>query len=97
MKLPSFDRISGNLRIFMKEHKNLFDSAIIKGVSLIIIWLCALIPVWLYLLARWLIAPADFWQEFAVFCVAALVVGWIQIITAVVGFLFSMIVLLEDV
>lgn len=76
---------------------NIIVNFIIKGVSLIIVWTCALIPMWLYLLARWLLAPTDFWQEFAIFCVTGIVVGWVQVITLVVGFLFSIVIILEEV
>ena len=97
MKLPNLDKVSTGVRTFMKEHKNLFDSVIIKGISLVMIWVCALIPVWIYLLVRWLIEPMDFWQEFAIFCVMAVTIGWIQLILAVVGIVFSMILITEDV
>jgi hypothetical protein len=96
MKLPNIDRVSNGFSNFMKEHKNLFDSTIIKGISLMIVWICALMPVWFYLVVRWLIEPADFWQEFAIFCVMTICIGWIQVGLVFIGFVFSMIIITED-
>lgn len=102
MLLPKFDSKAIRNSAVMQSYRkivdsNLFVSIFVKGISLIIVWACALIPFWMFLFVRWMIGPDDFWQEFAVFCVAAIVIGWAQVIMAIVGFVFSMIILIEDV
>lgn len=102
MKIPRINSQSIRNSSFMKAYKNFinsnaFVSVFVKGISLIIVWACALAPFWMYLFIRWLIEPADFWQEFAIFCVSAIVIGWLQVILGIVGFVFSMIILIEDV
>jgi len=102
MKFPRLDTKSIRNSSIVQWYKgiissSLFASFIIKTISLIIVWACALIPIWVYMFVRWLIGPADFWQEFAIFAVAAIGIGWAQIILAIVGFVFSMIILVEDV
>ena len=47
-------------------------------IVLSIVWVIALIPTWLYLIVRWGIGPAGFWEELALFAVACIAIGWLQ-------------------
>ena len=47
-------------------------------IVLAIVWVIALIPTWIYLLIRWGIGPAGFWEELALLAVACITIGWIQ-------------------
>lgn len=76
---------------------NVYISFVVKTVLMIILWACALVPTWLYLLVRWSIGPATFWQDFAIFVVAAVVAGWLQVLLAIFGFIITFIILFEDV
>ena len=102
MKLPKFNKQdiknSKMAKAYFKfVNSNLFVGFIIKTVSAVAIWICALCPVWVYLIIRWLIEPADFWQEFAIFVVCALVIGWLQVALFIGAFVLTLIVLVEDV
>lgn len=89
---------SAPMKTFSKiVNSNAFVSFFAKGILLIITWIVALIPVWFYLLVRWLIDPIGFWQEMAMFVVAAIVIGWVQIILGIFAAVFTFIVLFEDI
>lgn len=72
------------------------SNAVAKAIVSVIIWVGALIPVWLYFLTRWLIEPDTFWQEFAIFCVFAIGIGWLQVILGIGGFVLTLVVLADD-
>lgn len=69
------------------------------GAKIIIIpifWAIALVPVWIYLLIRWLIEPINFWQELAVFLVCGITMGWIQFILLFIVVILSLKIITED-
>ena len=70
-----------------------FVAKIIVGV---VIWGFALIPAWLYCIARMLIDPAGFWQEFALFCVFAIGIGWLQAFLIFFGGVLTIAVIIDD-
>ena len=71
---------------FVKSLKNFANSNFVaKIIIAIIIWAVALIPTWIYIITRLLIDPAGFWQELALFCIFAIVIGWLQAILAIFG------------
>ena len=72
-------------------------SFIAKTIATFIIWVGALIPTWLYLLVRWLASPEGFWQELAILVIAAIVVGWLQVILAIIAFVLTFAILVEDI
>ena len=62
----------------------------------IVIWAFALIPTELYFIARWLIDPLGFWQEFALFCVFAIGIGWLQAFLIFFGGVLTIAVIIDD-
>lgn len=69
---------------------------IFKTIVGIVIWVVALIPIWLYVFTRWLIGPEGFWQELVILCIAGAVIGWLQVIMAILGVVITVAILLED-
>jgi len=69
---------------------------IAKGIVGIIIWVVALMPVWLYVFVRWLCEPATFWQELAIIASAAVTIGWLQCILLIFAGVITFIILFED-
>jgi len=99
MKLPTNFNISESRPV--QGLKNFFNKGIIvsfigKTIATIIIWAGALIPTWLYLLARWIASPEGFWQELGILVIAAIVVGWLQVILAIIAFVMTFNLLVED-
>lgn len=89
-----------NLKI-VKKFKQITSSNAVtdfvgKFVVIFVIWVLALIPIWVYTFFRWLIEPTGFWQELALFGVAFIVIGWLQVILLVFGFALTAIALSDD-
>lgn len=81
-----------NLIVLAKNSKlvekitNFFKSNIVsKFIGVIITWIIALIPVWIYLLLRIPIDPVGFWQELALFIVFLIMGGWLQFILIILA------------
>lgn len=91
MKLPDTTKIKNKVRRF--ANSNFF----VKTFIGLIIWGVALIPTYVFILIRWLIGPAGFWQELAVFLVCAVLFGWVQVITAILAVVLTFILIVEDV
>jgi hypothetical protein len=68
-----------------------------KTIVVFLIWAVALIPVYLFLIARWGIGPEGFWQELALVVVAAVVIGWLQAIFIFLAIALSLVVICEDI
>lgn len=49
-----------------------------KMLATSILWIVALIPLWLFLIIRLFITPIGFWQELALICTGCIALGWIQ-------------------
>jgi len=62
----------------------------------VVFWIGALIPTWLYLIARWISGPEGFWQELAVLVICCIVMGWLQVILAIVAFGLTMAIIVDD-
>ena len=69
---------------------------VVKSLTLAVIWVIALIPAWIYIGSRCLIGPAGFWQELALFSIAAIVIGWLQFITAFLSILLTFSIIFQD-
>jgi len=67
-----------------------------KLIGIIVIWIVALIPTWFYIITRILIDPIGFWQEMALFCVFAVVIGWLQALLAIGGTILTIALMVED-
>lgn len=82
---------------FTKSLKRFANSNFVAKIIIsIVIWAFALIPVWIYLTSRWLIDPLGFWQEFALFAVFAIVIGWLQGLLVFFGGILTIVVLLDE-
>jgi uncharacterized membrane protein len=53
------------------------------GTGLLAITIC-LVPTWIYLLARLLLSPNGFWQEFVVFGLGVYLLGFAQFLLALI-------------
>ena len=88
------ERIKNNS--FVKSLKRFANSNFVANIVVgFMIWVIALIPTWLYLVARVLTTPAGFWQEFALFCVFAIIIGWLQAGLIILAGALTIIILLE--
>ena len=67
-----------------------------KLIGIIVIWIIALIPAWFYIITRILIDPIGFWQEMALFCVFAVVIGWLQALLTIGGTVLTITLIVED-
>ena len=74
-----------------------FLNFVVKAVVSFVIMVVAFIPSWLYLIIRWFISPEGFWQEFAIFVIAAIVVGWLQVILAVIAGIICFTVIFAEI
>ena len=90
IKKPLNDRIINWIENVVEE------SVIAKWIVGFGIWIIALIPTWLYLFIRCLINPETFWQEFALFVIATIVIGWLQVILIITGLLVTVAIALTD-
>lgn len=75
---------------------NGFTSLIAKIIVTIIIWSCVLIPTWIYFLIRLIASPDTFWQEFAIVVICMVVMGWLQALLAIGGFMLTMAAIFSD-
>jgi hypothetical protein len=87
----------------MKDKK--FVRSLIKFANLnfiaktligILVWIGALIPIWMYIGVRFLIDPIGFWQEFAIFITFAIILGIPQFILIVLGGTLTFVLIFED-
>jgi len=76
---------------------NVFVSIVIKSIVGIIVWAGALIPFWIYLIARWISGPEGFWQEIAIILICAIVIGWLQAILAIGAFILTISIIIDDI
>jgi hypothetical protein len=86
--------INNQISQYLLEFAN--SNIIVKTIAISIFWVIGLIPVWIYLLLRWLINPIDFWQELAVFLVCGITMGWIQFILLVIVIVLTIKAMTED-
>jgi hypothetical protein len=99
MKLPTKESIENSM--FIKWFKtfnrnNAITDFLAKAFVSIIVLSFSLIPFWGYLLSRWFIQPADFWQEFAVLSISILVLGIPQIIMIIFGGVLILNIIIQD-
>ena len=82
--------------------KNFFNKGVVvsfiaKTIAITLIWIGALIPIWLYLITRWLTSPEGFWQELAIIIIAAVLVGWLQVILIILALALTFTLIAEDI
>jgi len=90
----NFYKVKQDFTVWIKRATN--KSWIAKIIVLLILWPIALVPVWIYLLIRYLISPFGFWQELATFLVCAIFIGWIQVIALVLAIGMSLVLIFDD-
>jgi hypothetical protein len=71
-------------------------SFVAKCIITFLIWLVALIPVWITWLVWWLVAPVGFWQGFAVVVLCMVVLGAPQFWLLMGGVFLTISVVLMD-
>lgn len=64
-------------------------------LMLIIVLALCLIPTWVFIIGRYLLAPEGFWQKFAVYGVGVWFLGGFQVFGLVIFFMFLCYVFLE--
>ena len=87
MKLPTrnpLDKLM-NTSIAKKIKDFANSNGVAKFIVSMIVAIVVLIPTWLYFSARWLIEPADFWQELAVIIICGVLMGWLQVLLLIGG------------
>ena len=56
-------------------------------VATLVVALVALAPTWFWIIARWLMEPEGFWQNFILFGVGLWLMGFVQLVLIVVAFM----------
>lgn len=75
---------------------NGFVSTVVKTIAIAIFWIIALIPTWIYLIIRWIADPVGFWQEMAIVIICMIVIGWLQVVMAIVATFLSIALIADD-
>lgn len=91
MKIPNIDKFKKEVVKF--ANSNIF----VKFILGLVIWVVALIPVYIFFTIRWLIDPMGFWQEMAVFLICAVLFGWVQVAAFILAVALTFALILEDV
>ena len=66
----------------------------VKKLTIVMgIWLVALLPIWFFLITRYLMSPEGFWQNLLLFGVAGLFLWGIQVIFVILGLALTFFVL----
>jgi hypothetical protein len=94
MIIPSFYKIKQTSYAYINKIAN--KNWVAKIIVSFLIWSVALIPFWIYLFFRWLIAPFGFWQELATIVVWGLVLGWLQVIGLVLAIPMTLMLIFEN-
>ena len=67
-------------KIKQKVHTFINTNWVAKVIVISMFWVFGLIPTWLYLITRWFLDPIGFAQEFLLFAIFAIIIGWVQVI-----------------
>ena len=82
---------------FIQSLKKFSNSNFVAKILVgLFVWGIALIPVYIYLLFRWLIDPMGFWQEFALILGFAVVIGWVQGLFLFLAIILTIFLIFED-
>lgn len=57
-----------------------------KILASILVFIGMTIPIDLFILAKWFFVPEGFWQNIVLFSIWAILIGWLQIILGIMGF-----------
>ena len=72
------------------------NNVVAKTIIIFIIWVIALIPVWIYCFINWLISPETFWQSFAIFSICLIILGLPQILFMIFAGVISLMIILDE-
>lgn len=88
-----------NLKLYLyKKISNFTNNNIVaKTIVIFIIWVIALIPVWIYCFINWLISPETFWQGFAIFSICLIIFGLPQILFMILAGVISLMIILDEI
>ena len=75
---------------------NAFTTVVAKLAVTVCFWVIALIPMWIYLLIRMVADPSGFWQELAVLIICMIVMGWAQVLLAIVAAFITVAIIVDD-
>ena len=98
-KIPSTKDIRNSE--IMKSFKkliggNAFTTVVAKLAVTICFWVIALVPMWIYLLIRMVAGPDNFWQELAIVVVCMVIMGWAQVLLAIVAAFITVAIIIDD-
>jgi len=71
------------------------QTIIVNATAIAIVWLVALVPIWIFILTWWLASPVGFWQVFALISIGLFVGGGFQIAFVVFAVGISIHILLD--
>jgi hypothetical protein len=60
-----------------------------KTICFLLIWTVAFIPLDFYFLFRWILEPTGFWEHIVLLVVWGILLGWVQIIAGILGFVLT--------
>jgi hypothetical protein len=66
--------------------------SLVKPILTLGIWMVACIPVWIFLAARYMLAPEGFWQNFILLGFGVVVLGVFQLIGFILGAMATIVV-----
>lgn len=82
---------------FIQSLKKFANNNIITKLIIgIIMWVCILIPTYLYFITRHLINPFGFWEEITLLVTFVIGLGWLQGILLFFGIYLTFILIYED-
>ena len=72
------------------------NTVVAKIAVITCFWVIALVPTWIYLLIRVMADPTGFWQELAIIFICMIIMGWAQVLLAVVATFITVAVIVDD-
>ena len=97
MSLKNLVNKVSNSTILKKIIQFVKSNFVISLIVIVLIWLIALIPSYLYFVFRWLLDPVGFWQELTLFVAWAFFLGSVQLLTGFIAFLMTMGIITDEI
>ena len=85
--MKSFKKVIGS---------NAFITIVAKFAVTICFWIIALVHTWIYLLIRVMADPIGFWQELAIVFICMIIMGWAQVLLAIVATFITIAIIVDD-
>jgi hypothetical protein len=96
MKMPNLKNFLTQSAVGKKIYaasSNMFVKIILGLLGVMV----ASLPIDLYLFVRYLLVPVGFWQEFALFAAAVVVLGWLQVILIIMLIVWIVFLVTEEI